>query len=115
MTKSNAVRLEDNKTLEILNELPDHMLQGRRMVEYVAKNPKAPTGHVAQHCAIGNLSDVARNVNPYLFKHRLMIACEKPLQSIINKFKEPSNQFLWSVYELPEAANDAIYSQEGDS
>jgi len=31
---------------------------------------------------------------------------------IINKFSEQSNQFLWSVYELPEAANDSIYSQE---
>ena len=115
MTKSTAVRLEDSKTLEILKGLPDHMLQGRRMIEYIAKNPKAPTGHVAQHCAIGNLSDVARNVNPYLFKHGLMVGCEKPLMPILNKFSEQSNQFLWSLYGLPVAANDAIYSQEGDS
>jgi len=115
MQNATAVRLEDNKTLEILKGLPDHMLQGRRLIQYLAENPKAPTGHVAQHCAIGNLSDVARNVNPYLFKHRLMVGCEKPLQPILNKFSEQSNQFFWSLYALPEAANDAIYSQEGHS
>jgi len=115
MSALKTVQLQDHKTLELIGALPDHMLQGRRMVEYVAQKPKAPTGHVAQHCAIGNLSDVARNVNPYLFKHGLMVGCEKPLMPILNKFSEQSNQFLWSLYELPEAANDAIYSQEGDS
>ena len=114
MTKISAVRLEDNKTLEILKGLPEHMLQGKRLVELLSQKPHSPTGHVAQHCAIGNLSDVARNVNPYLFKHGLMIGCEKPLQPIINKFSEQSNQFLWSLYGLPVAANDAIYSQEGE-
>ena len=110
-SKTKAVKLNEAVILEVLARIPDHMLQARRMLEYLAQNPKAPTGHVAHHCSIGNLSDVAHNVNPYLYKHKLMIGCEKPLTPIINKFKEKSNQFLWSVYSVPKAANDSIYLQ----
>ena len=112
----NPIQLQDQDTLELIGSLPDHMLQARRMVEYLSKNPKAPTGHVSQHCAIGNLSDVARNVNQYLYKKGLMVGCEKPLTPIINKFSEQSNQFLWSIYKLPPAAaNDSVYLQVGKS
>lgn len=112
MTNINTIQLEDSKTLDVLSTMPTHMLQGRRMFEYLAKNPKSPTGYVAHHCSIGNLSDVAHYVNPYLRKHGLMIACEKPVKPILNKFKEKSNQFLWSVYSVPEAANDSVFIRE---
>ena len=111
MKTATAIRLESDKILTVLSRMPDHMLQGRRMLEYLAQNPKSPTGYVAQACSIGNLSDVARYVNPYLVKDNLMIGCEKPLTPIINKFKEKSNQFLWSVYKVPQAANNSIYLQ----
>ncbi len=111
MKTANAVRLENDQILTVLARIPEHMLQGRRMFEYLAHQPKATTGNVAHHCSIGNLSDVAHYVNPYLVKDNLMIGCEKPLTPIINKFKEKSNQFLWSVYKVPQAANNSIYLQ----
>ena len=106
----NAIQLQDQDTLELISSLPAHMLQGIKLVQYLSQHPKAPTGHVAQHCAIGNLSDVARKINPHIYKRGFMIGCAKPPTPIINKFSEQSNQFLWSLYELPEAANDPIYS-----
>lgn len=110
--ETQAVQLEDDKILEVLADLPPHMLQGRRMVEYLGQKPKTSTGELAHSCSIGNLSDVAHYVNPYLVKHNLFIGCEKPLRPIINKFNEESNQFLWSVHSVPEAANDESYSQQ---
>ena len=98
--------------LEITDAMPAHMLQGKRLFEYLSNHPKAPSGHVAQSCSIGNISDVAHAVNPYLRKHNLMVGCEKPLTPIINKFKEKSNQFNWSVYQVPQPANDSTYSQD---
>ena len=106
----NAIQLQDQDTLELISSLPAHMLQGIKLVQYLSQHPKAPTGHVAQHCAIGNLSDVARKINPHIYKRGFMIGCVKPPTPIIDKIKEQSNQFLWSLYELPEAANDPIYS-----
>lgn len=98
--QTKAVKLDSNKILEILKKVPQHMLQGGRMFEYLAQNPNSPTGYVAHHCSIGNLSDVAHYINPHIFKEGLMIGCEKPSEPIINKFGEKSNQFLWSVYEV---------------
>jgi hypothetical protein len=34
------------------------------------------------------------------------VGCQKPVVRILNKFKEQSNQFNWSIYHVPEAAND---------
>jgi hypothetical protein len=115
MFNTKSVRLSDSTTDAIASELPHDMLQGKRLVKYLADNPKAPTGHVAQSCSIGNISDVVSYVNPYLIKHSLMIGCEKPPLAIINKFKEKSNQFLWSIYSIPKAANDDVYQREADT
>jgi hypothetical protein len=115
MEENKTVQLQDSKILSILEEMPAHMLQGKRMLEYVAQNPKSPSGYVSQHCSIGNLSDVARYVNPYLVKHSLMIGCQKPPMPIINKFKEKSSQFLWSIYSVPKAANDDAYQSQADT
>ena len=70
------------------------------MFEYLSQNPGSTTGEVAHSCSIGNLSDVAHYVNPYIFRQGFMIGCEKPDAPIINKFGEKSNQFLWSVYKV---------------
>ena len=106
MKTAQPTPLAADKTLEILSELPMHMLQGRRMVEFLSQNPKTSTGVIASECSIGNLSDVAHYVNKYLRKHNLIIGCEKPIKPILNKFKERSNQFLWSIYDVPSVAND---------
>lgn len=102
--------LSEMEILNIISALPDHMLQGRRMIEYLSQNQESPSGYVAHHCGIGNLSDVARHVNKIIFPMKMMIACERPPIPIHNKFGEPSNQFLWSIYAIPEAANDPDYS-----
>jgi hypothetical protein len=115
MQKTEPVQLQDSKILSILAGMPDHMLQGKRMVSYVAANPRSPSGYVSQQCSLSNLSDVSRYVNPYLAKHNLMIGCEKPIIPIINKFLEKSSQFLWSIYSVPKAANDDVYQREADT
>jgi hypothetical protein len=106
MTSVTAVQLDEDLTAKILDSLPSKMSQGRRLFQYLADNPKASSGYVSHNCSIGNISDVAFYVNPYLRKHQLMIGCQKPLIRILNKFKEQSNQFNWSIYQVPEAAND---------
>jgi hypothetical protein len=106
MTDLQVLKINDDLTATILDSLPSAMSQGRRLFQYLADNPKASSGYVSQNCSIGNISDVAYYVNPYLVRHQLMIGCEKPVVPVINKFKEKSNQFLWSLYSVPEAAND---------
>jgi len=79
------------------------------MVEYLSHYPHSATGYVAQHCAIGNLSDVAHKLNPFIYKAGYLVGCERPARPFLNKFGEASNQFKWSVYQLPDAANDSEY------
>jgi hypothetical protein len=105
MTIVTAAQLDEDLTAKILASLPLKMSQGRRLVQYLADNPKASSGYVSQNCSIGNISDVAYYVNPYLVEHGLMVGCEKPVVRVWNKHGE-SNQFIWSVYRVPEASND---------
>ena len=93
----------------IINQIPATFSQAVRLVKFLAWNPKAVTVEVNSSCSIGNISDVAHKVNPILHRHGYMIGCEKPLRAIPNKFGEPSNMFLWSIYKLTDAANDAEY------
>ena len=38
-----------------------------------------------------------------------VIACVKPLESISNRFGEPSRMYEWSMFKLPQrAANDSL-------
>ena len=109
MTISTATSLDNHETLELIRALPDHALQCRRMVEYLAHNPQSPSGFVSHHCSIGNLSDAAHKINKRIFKFGYFVACERPPSPIFNKFNEKSQQFLWSIHRLPEAANDPTY------
>jgi hypothetical protein len=102
-------KLNDDDLIDVIRLLPGDYLQARRMVEYLGQNPQTPTGRVAHHCGIGNLSDVARKLNPHIYGTGYFVGCERPPRPINNKFGEASNQFLWSIYELPEAANDSEY------
>lgn len=99
--------LEADQLDTVLNRIPASFKQGIRFVEHLAKHPRTATVEANSTCAIGNLSDVAHKVNPYLYLHGLMIGCEKPVRPIKNRFNEPSNMYLWSLYEVQEAANDA--------
>lgn len=104
--------LEADQLDTVLNRIPASFKQAVRLVEYLASHPKSPTVDANRSCAIGNLSDVAHKVNPYLYLHGLMIGCEKPVRPIPNRFDEPSNMYLWSLYEVQEAANDAAGSAQ---
>ncbi len=97
-------------TRAAIKALPAFFNQAHRMVEFLSEHPHSPSGHVAHHCAIGNLSDVAHKANKFIYPLKLFIACERPPTPLRNRFNETSNQFLWSLYRLPEeAANDPIY------
>lgn len=80
--------------------------QAPRLVRYLSANQKSPTVFVNSNCAIGNISDIAAVVNPVLYKHGLLVACEKPPKPILNRFGDPSNMFLWSLFRLDKASAD---------
>jgi len=99
--------IPDQTIDRILNRLPETMNQGRRLVALLARRSRLATREVNQTCSIGNIADVAIKVNPYLHNEGFIIGCDYPPVPIINKFGEESNQFLWSMYDVNPAANDA--------
>lgn len=108
VTKDLRVTTIPDTTIErLLNRLPETMNQGRRLLALLGRRSKIITREVNQTCSIGNIADVAAYVNPYLHSEGLMIGCETPPDKIINKFGEPSNQFLWSIYDVRQSENDS--------
>lgn len=99
--------IPDSTIDRILNRLPETMNQGRRLVALLGRRSRLATREVNQTCSIGNISDIAADVNPYLHLEGFFIGCDYPEKKIINKFGEESNQFLWSAYDVTPAANDA--------
>jgi len=93
----------------ILLDISHEFKQGRRLVKFLSANPNACTVVVNQACSIGNISDVARKLNPTLVKHGLFISCKRPMLPILNKFDEPSQMYEWSIHELRKAANDSEF------
>jgi hypothetical protein len=87
--------------------------QAARICSFLANNVKSSTVSVNSTCSVGNISDVARkDINPKIHHLGLMVGCEKPVIPIQNKFDQPSGQYLWSFYRMPEAANDPIYNKK---
>ena len=83
--------------------------QQRRFIQYVATNPHSLTVAVNNATAIGNISYVSSRVNGKLMPLGYVIACVKPLESISNRFGEPSRMYEWSMFKLPQrAANDSL-------
>ena len=85
--------------------------QQRRFIDYVAANPHSLTVTVTVNraTAIGNISHAASRVNEKLMPLGYVIACVKPLESISNRFGEPSRMYEWSMFKLPQrAANDSL-------
>lgn len=97
----------------ISREIPATFTQAHRLVNYLNEVPYASTVEANQACSVGNLSDVARRVNPILHKHGYFIGCERPPVPIPNRFGEASQMFLWKLYTLPTvAANDDSYTEQ---
>ena len=83
--------------------------QQRRFIQYVATNPHSLTVAVNNATAIENISYVFSRVNEKLMPLGYVIACVKPLESISNRFGEPSRMYEWSMFKLPQrAANDSL-------
>jgi len=90
-----------------LTGIPPSFKQAHRLVRFLADNPGACTVAVNQACSIGNISDVARRINPHLFQRGLYISCKRPPEPILNKFREPSQMYEWELHRIhAEAAND---------
>lgn len=89
-----------------LQGIPSTFKQAHRLVRFLADNPEAITVAVNQACSIGNISDVARRINPHLFRRGLYISCQRPPEPVLNKFDEPSQMFEWSLHRIQDAAND---------
>ena len=102
-----ATTIPEETIERLLNRLPENMNCGRRLLALTARRSHIPTREVNQTCSIGNIADIAVDVNPYLHNDGLMIGCDYPEKKIINKFGEETNQFLWSMYDVNPAANDA--------
>jgi hypothetical protein len=84
--------------------------QQRRLLDYVANNPKSLTLAVNRAIAIGNCSAMAKRVNKKLLPLGYVIACFRPINSISNRFGERSSMFEWSLFRFPQtAANDSCY------
>jgi len=81
--------------------------QQRRFIQYVATHPHSLTVTVNRATAIGNISHVASKANEKLMPLGYLIACVRPIESISNRFGEPSRMYEWSMFKLPQrAANE---------
>ena len=81
--------------------------QQRRFIQYVATHPHSLTVTVNRATAIGKISHVASKVNEKLMPLGYVIACVRPIESISNRFGEPSRMYEWSMFKLPQrAANE---------
>jgi hypothetical protein len=97
--------LNDTDLEGALRGIPTSFKQAHRLVKFLADNPKACTVAVNQACSIGNISDVARRINPHLYERGLYISCQRPLEPILNRFREPSQMFEWELHNLGEQPN----------
>lgn len=97
-----------DKLDRVLNSIPGSFKQAFRLVEYLSQHPRTLTVEANTACSVGNLSDVARKVNPYLWPLGYMIGCEKPARPIPNRFGDPSNMYEWSVFKLPQQHDDGV-------
>lgn len=96
----------------ILNRIPERKRQAFRFVKFLANNPRTRAGDVMKVCSLSNPSHVRRKVSPYLALDGYVILCESPENKLFNRFGDPSEEQLWSVYCVDESAND---SEGGDS
>ncbi len=100
MKEPKPTTLDPAQSLKLIKIISPYASRCHRLIEYLSQNKQAPSGHVANACSIGNISDTASDINPSIYKEGYFIGCEKPLVRILNKFGEPSNEHLWSIYKV---------------
>ena len=107
--------LELEKARNLLTSPDGEEYAAVRIVELLAEHPEQPTVQVNQICSIGNISHVVNtHINPHIVKIGLYVACSRPPKPLINKFNQKTGQWLWSLYRLPEVANDAVFDEAGE-
>jgi hypothetical protein len=103
-------RLTPDELAPLVDSIPDSRPAAKRLVEYLATNPHAPTVNVNKAVAVGNISQEATAANKKLFGKGYMLGCMRPPVPLKNRFEQETAQHLWSLYKLPkEAANDSEY------
>lgn len=81
----------------------DPQSQSYRIVKYLSRKKKVPTGELAAVTSTGNISQIVRAVcNLKLMPEGFQIRCEKPLAPIKNKFDQDTNQYVWSLCKVVE-------------
>ena len=83
----------DQQEIETLMDGLFLSTQQRRFIQYVATNPHSLTVTVNRATAIGNISHVASKVNEKLMPLGYVRACLRPVESISNRFGEPSQMY----------------------
>jgi hypothetical protein len=94
----------------LMGAIPHSRPAAQRLIEYLGKNPHAPTVNVNKAVAVGNISQEANAANKKLYFLGYMIGCMRPPVPLKNRFYQDTAQHLWSLYKLPqEALNDSEY------
>ena len=102
--------LTPDELAPLLELIPASRPTARRLIEYLASNPHAPTVNVNKAVAVGNISQEATAANKKLFGKGFMVGCMRPPVPLKNRFEQETAQHLWSLYKLPkEAANDSEF------
>ncbi len=74
-----------------LSAVPERSGQARKLLAYLIANPEETSQTLSAETGIRNLSNAAKNLNRYLQKRGLFVACVRPLTP------EPTD-WRWSVY-----------------
>lgn len=109
------ITLDQSEIETLLNLIPEDATQERRVFEYIAARIDSVTVNVNQATSTGNLSHVVRKLNRKIYSKHLMIACQRPIVPVQNKFGESSQMFIWSLYRIPNegrAANDSKANEQ---
>lgn len=108
-------KLDESELATVLKAFPYTQKTGIRLITHLAENPESPTVEVNRNAILGNISDIARKVNPTLFKFGLFISCHRPIKPLKNRLGDETNMFLWGIYRLPnegQPANDSTAAEQ---
>lgn len=95
------IKLDQEQKEQILSILnPDN--QPFRLLAYLADHPRSPTGTVRLATSIGNISAIAKHLNPNILRFGYRVGCLKPPVCYVSRFKYTLER-EWSVCELSPA------------
>lgn len=94
---TNSEALNSNNLRNQYNTIAKVGLTGQpqRVTEFIYRHQGALTHHVAERCAVGNVSDACRRANFQLEQVGLRLVCRMPNPRIKNRFGQPSQVHKW--------------------